>query len=133
MAAPLPLLSKIGESSGALGSVVSAMGCAMCFPAMASLGAALGLGFLDQWENLFLKTLLPLFAGLAILANALGWFSHRQLWRVGVGIAGPILVLLALYPLFSYSGRNTIFYSGLALMVGFAFWDIFLRRRGKKI
>jgi mercuric ion transport protein len=132
MATPIPLLSKIGESSGALGSVVSAMGCAMCFPAMASIGAALGLGFLDQWESLFLKTLLPLFASLAILANALGWFAHRQLWRVALGIAGPILVLLALYPLFSYSGRNFIFYSGLTLMVGFALWDIFFRRRGKK-
>ncbi|PHS24629.1 MAG: mercury transporter MerC [Robiginitomaculum sp.] len=132
MATHFSFLSKLGESSGALGSVVSAMGCAMCFPAIASIGAALGLGFLDQWEGLFLKTLLPLFTSLAIFANVLGWFAHHQLWRVLMGIVGPILVLLALYPLFSYSGRNSIFYTGLALMVGFAVWDIFFRRRGKK-
>jgi mercuric ion transport protein len=132
MATTFSFLSKLGESSGALGSVISAMGCAMCFPAIASIGAAVGLGFLDQWEQLFRTTLLPLFASLAILANALGWFAHHQLWRVLMGIVGPILVLLALYPLFSYSGRNFIFYTGLALMVGFAVWDIFFRRRGKK-
>jgi len=127
------LLSKIGESSGALGSVISAMGCAMCFPAIASIGAAIGLGFLEQWEGLFLHTLMPLFALLAILANGLGWLAHRDLVRSLIGIAGPVLVLLALYPLFMSDFRNPVLYAGLALMVGFALWDIFIRPRRKKI
>ncbi|PHS28466.1 MAG: mercury transporter MerC [Robiginitomaculum sp.] len=126
------LLSKIGESSGALGSVISAMGCAMCFPAIASIGAALGLGFLDQWEGLFLHTLMPLFALLALLANGLGWLAHRSFMRSLIGMLGPALVLLALYPLFGSPNRNAILYSGLALMVSFALWDIFIRPRGKK-
>lgn len=50
----------------------------MCFPAIASLGAALGLGFLGQWEGLLINTLLPAFAWLALIANALGWLAHRQ-------------------------------------------------------
>jgi len=126
------LLSKIGESSGAVGSVISAMGCAMCFPAIASIGAALGLGFLDQWEGLFLHTLMPLFALLALLANGVGWFAHRNLMRSLIGMSGPALVLLALYPLFGSPYRNWVMYTGLALMVGFALWDIFIRPRGKK-
>ncbi len=126
------LLSKIGESSGALGSVISAMGCAMCFPAIASIGAALGLGFLEQWEGLFLHTLMPLFALLALVVNGLGWLAHRNLVRSLIGMAGPVLVLLALYPLFMSDFRNAILYTGLALMVGFALWDIFIRPRGKK-
>lgn len=71
-------LARIGDKSGALGAIVSTMGCAMCFPALASIGAALGLGFLSQWEGLFVNTLLPLFAWIALGANALGWLSHRQ-------------------------------------------------------
>ncbi|EEM5327477.1 hypothetical protein GKT77_24610 [Salmonella enterica] len=40
------LMTRIADKTGALGSVVSAMGCAACFPALASFGAAIGLGFL---------------------------------------------------------------------------------------
>lgn len=53
----------------------------MCFPAIASLGAAIGMGFLSQWEGVFINTLLPLFAVLALVMNILGWFSHRQWHR----------------------------------------------------
>jgi hypothetical protein len=45
------LITRIAGKTGALGSVVSAMGCAACFPAIASFGAAIGLGFLSQYEG----------------------------------------------------------------------------------
>lgn len=80
------LMTRIADKTGALGSVVSAMGCAACFPALASFGAAIGLGFLSQYEGLFISRLLPLFAALAFLANALGWFSHRQWLRSLLGM-----------------------------------------------
>ncbi|MGS9073951.1 organomercurial transporter MerC, partial [Salmonella enterica subsp. enterica serovar Infantis] len=38
------LRTRIAEKTGALGSVVSALGCAACVPARARCGAALGLG-----------------------------------------------------------------------------------------
>lgn len=53
------LMTRIADKTGALGSVVSAMGCAACFPALASFGAAIGLGFLSQYEGLFISRLLP--------------------------------------------------------------------------
>ena len=133
MTTPVSFLSKLGESSGALGSVISAMGCAMCFPAIASIGAAIGLGFLDQWEHLFRTTLMPIFALLALLASLLGWFAHHNFMRSLFGIIGPILVLLALYPLFSASSRNVVLYSGLAMMLAFAVWDIFFRKKAVKV
>ena len=40
------LLNSIGNKAGGLGSIVSAMGCGACFPAIASFGGAIGLGFL---------------------------------------------------------------------------------------
>jgi mercuric ion transport protein len=46
--APLRRLTRIADKAGSLGAVISAMGCAMCFPAIAGIGAAVGLGFLSQ-------------------------------------------------------------------------------------
>lgn len=118
------LITRIGDKSGAVGAIVSTMGCAMCFPALASIGAAVGLGFLSQWESLFINTLLPLFAWLALGANALGWLSHRQWHRSLAGIVGPAIVLLSLYPWFQYGWSTWTLYGGLVLMLVVAGWDL---------
>jgi mercuric ion transport protein len=110
-------VARIGDKIGSVGALVSAMGCAMCFPAIASLGAALGLGFLSQWEGLLVNTLLPLFAWLALAINAFGWLSHRQWHRSLLGMLGPTLLLLSLYPWFKYGWSSYVTYSGLGLMV----------------
>lgn len=114
----MSVMTRVADKAGALGSIVSAMGCGACFPALASLGAALGLGFLSQFEALFVTVLLPLFAGLALLANALGWFSHRQWHRTVLGMIGPVIVLIA-----SFTVAEKLLYVGLAAMVGVSIWD----------
>jgi len=124
MTDPFSLLIRLGDKSGALGALVSTMGCAACFPAMASIGAAIGLGFLSRWEGLFVNTLLPLFAWIALGANALGWFSHRQWHRSLAGVIGPAIVLLSLYPWFKYGWSTWTLYGGLALMLTVAVWDL---------
>ena len=43
--------SNTGSGAGAIGAIVAAMGCANCFPAIAALGASLGLGWLDHYEG----------------------------------------------------------------------------------
>lgn len=114
----MSVMTRVADKAGALGSIVSAMGCGACFPALASLGAALGLGFLSQFEAVFVTVLLPLFAGLALLANALGWFSHRQWHRTVLGMIGPVIVLIA-----SFTVAEKLLYVGLAAMVGVSIWD----------
>ena len=111
-------VTRIADKAGALGSIVSAMGCGACFPALASLGTALGLGFLSQFEKVFITVLLPLFAALALLANALGWFSHRQWHRSVLGMIGPAIVLAA-----TFAGGEKLLYAGLAMMVVVSLWD----------
>ncbi len=119
------ILTRAGDKISSLGAVVSAMGCAMCFPAIASLGAAVGLGFLSRWEGLFINTLLPLFAWITLALNGLGWFSHRQWYRSGLGMLGPTLLLLSLYPWFQYGWSTYVTYFALALMVAVSLWDLF--------
>ena len=84
------LMTRIADKTGALGSVVSAMGCAACFPALASFGAAIGLGFLSQYEGLFISRLLPgnwwtanlMYVGLALMIGVSIWDfvspAHRR-------------------------------------------------------
>ncbi|MCL0267685.1 organomercurial transporter MerC, partial [Klebsiella pneumoniae] len=118
------LITRIAGKTGALGSVVSAMGCAACFPAIASFGAAIGLGFLSQYEGLFIGILLPMFAGIALLANAIAWLNHRQWRRTALGTIGPILVLAAVFLMRAYCWQSGgLLYVGLALMVGVSVWD----------
>lgn len=115
----MTLLTRVADKTGVLGSIVSAMSCAMCFPALASLGAVIGLGFLAQWEPLFLHILLPLFAVTALLANAFGWFSHHQWHRSALGIVGPVLVLVGRYTFVS-----PVLYTGLVVMLAVVIWDL---------
>jgi len=117
-------LTRIGDKAGSLGSVVAAMGCAACFPAIASLGAAIGLGFLSRWEWVFINTVLPLFGGLVLVVNALGWFSHRQWHRSALGMIGPTVLLLSLYPWFKYGWSSYATYAALAMMVSMSVWDL---------
>ncbi|MGH8113073.1 MAG: organomercurial transporter MerC [Rhodanobacteraceae bacterium] len=123
----LTIGSRSADKVGLIGSIVSAMGCATCFPAIASLGAAIGLGALSPYEGLFIHILLPIFAGIALLANLIAWFRHQR-WERGVPtLAGPILVLVAVFvmlvdhePVLS----RWLLYPGLVLMLATSIWDL---------
>jgi hypothetical protein len=61
----MTLITRIADEAGTFGSIVSAFSCAACFSAIASIDAALGLGFLQDYMGLFISRLMPLFAALA--------------------------------------------------------------------
>lgn len=117
-------ISRLFDKTGAIGALVAAMGCASCFPALGSLGAALGLGFLAQYEGLFINTLLPVFAAIALAANIFSYFSHKVWYRTLAGIAGPVMVLLTMFPLWQYDWSTYLLYTGIAVMLVVSVWDI---------
>ena len=123
----MSLVTRIGDKAGSLGSIVSAMGCGACFPAIASFGAAIGLGFLSQYEGLLITRLLPLFAALALVANALGWLSHRQWQRSVLGMIGPTIVLAATLLFMGNWWAENLLYVGFAFMAVVSIWDFFWR------
>jgi len=118
-------LTRLGDKSGSLGVVIAAMGCSFCFPAIASLGAAIGLGFLAQWEGFLLTRVLPAAAVLTLSVNLLGYFYHRQWYRSLLGIIGPAAILLVLNFWFAANWRTGAIYAALGLMVAVSIWDIF--------
>lgn len=117
-------LFGFADKAGSLGVIISAMGCAGCFPALGSLGAAIGLGFLAGYEGLFLNTLLSVFASIALLANLIGWSQHKVHVRGVISLMGPLAVLLTLYPLWQYSWSTYLFYAGLVLMFATSILDL---------
>lgn len=120
----LNVTTRFGEKAGSFGALVSAMGCTMCFPAIASLGGAIGVGFLSQWEGLFVNTLLPTFAVVVFIAHGIGGLSHRQWHRSLLGMIGPLLLLLSLYPWFQYIWSTNVTYASLGLMIAVSIWDL---------
>ncbi|UCH50066.1 MAG: organomercurial transporter MerC [Betaproteobacteria bacterium] len=120
----LPMFSRLSDKIGSFGTIVAAMGCASCFPAIASLGASLGLGFLSQYEGLFINTLLPIFAMVALVSNVWSAWFHRQLGRMLLGIAGPLMVLATLYLFWTDNWSTYMFYLGLLMMFAVSIYDI---------
>jgi len=118
------VFSRLSEKTGSVGAIVSAMGCAACFPAIASLGASVGLGFLSEFEGLFINTLLPIFAVIALVANLLTAWSHRRIGRTLFEITGPSMVLATLYLFWTDNWSSYMFYVGLAFMLAASIWDI---------
>lgn len=117
------LMTRIADKTGALGSVVSAMGCAALLSSPRQLRRGHRAGLLEPVRGLFISRLLPLFAALAFLANALGWFSHRQWLRSLLGMIGPAIVFAATVWLLGNWWTANLMYVGLALMIGVSIWD----------
>lgn len=118
-------LTRTADKAGVIGAIVAAMGCAACFPVLGSLGAAIGLGFLSQFEGTFIRYVLPLFALIGLVANLVGGLRHRHWPRMFLGIIGPLLVLTAALLMSVYGIRaEWLLYPGLALMVAVSIWDL---------
>lgn len=117
--------TRIAGSGSTLGAIVAAMSCAACFPALASLASALGLGFLSRFEGISIRYVLPLFALIGLAANVIGGLRRRGWARMVLGIVGPLLVLAAALLMATY-GMPTewLLYPGLALMIAVAVWDL---------
>ena len=118
------MTSRLSEKVGSFGTIVAAMGCASCFPAIASLGALLGLGFLSQFEGLFINTLLPIFAIVVLVSNVWSAWFHRRLGRMLLGIAGPLMILATLYVFWMNNWSTYMSYLGLVIMFAVSIYDI---------
>lgn len=121
---PFHGITRFFDKAGVLGTLTAAMGCASCFPALGSLASSLGMGFLAQYEGVFVNTLLPFFAALVLIANIIAYICHKIWYRGLAGIAGPIMILLTMYPLWFYGWSTYLLYAGIVIMLVVSIWDI---------
>jgi len=122
--------TRIAGSGGTIGAIIAAMSCTACFPALASLASALGLGFLGQFEGISIHYILPLFALIGLAANVIGGRRRGGWVRMLVGIIGPLLVLAAALLMATYGmATEWLLYPGLGLMIAVAIWDLMATKR----
>ena len=116
--------TRVASSAGIIGAIIAALSCTACFPALAVLASALGLGFLSQFESVSIHYVLPLFALIGLAANLVG--GRGRGWvRMVIGIAGPLLVLAAAMLMATYGiATEWLLYPGLVIMIGVAIWDL---------
>jgi len=109
-------IQRLIDNSGSLGAIISTLGCASCFPAAASFGTTLGLGFLAAYEGIFINTLLPVFAVIALLIHIYSGWINRNLIMLILGISGPLMILATLYLFWTDNWSTYMLYAGLMLM-----------------
>ncbi|MDN3519263.1 MerC family mercury resistance protein [Aquisalimonas lutea] len=115
----LDVVTRLGDKFGFGATLVAGAGCSVCFPALAGVGAAVGLGFLAPLEGALVNAVIPAIAVLLVVINVLGYFKHRQWHRLALGLVGPVLILMG-----AIAMSELLFYPGLAAVLGVSIWDM---------
>ncbi len=92
--------ASVIERIGSVGAVIAAAACPACFPMLAIVGSALGLGVLRAFEGpvIFVFRVLVL---VALAGNLISFSRHRRLSPLIVGVLSPLLIFFTLYVQFN--------------------------------
>ena len=100
------------DKVGAVGALLITPSCPACFPFIAAIGSAVGLGFLRPYEGILVYAFQALVL-IALIGNLLAYRKHKKLIPLIVGIVSPGLILFAFYIYFI----EPIIYLGLFGMI----------------
>lgn len=84
------------EKLGTFGAVLAAAACPICFPKLALVGAALGLGVFAPFEGYMVFAVQALFV-LAFVGQWLAFRRHRNRWLLALSAVVTLLVLVGYY------------------------------------
>jgi mercuric ion transport protein len=87
-----PPLEKLGTS----GAVLAALACPICFPKLALVGAALGLGVLAPYEGYVALAVQALFV-VAFAGQWLAFRRHGNRWLLLLSAAATLLLFVGFY------------------------------------
>jgi mercuric ion transport protein len=96
------------DKLGSIGAILVAATCAVCFPLLTGVGAAIGLGIFSKYEGMTLY-LFQIFVLIALLGNVISYFHHKKRILLALGVANPLLIFFSFYLYFS----QFIVYAGL--------------------
>lgn len=114
------LLDKLG----AIGAFLAAAAAPCCFPLLAAVGAALGLGTLQSLRG-YMDYAIQVMVLLALAGNVLACRQHHQRGPLLVGIAAAAVVFFAYYGYYHVA----LVYSGLLSLGVAAVWNVIAKRR----
>lgn len=112
------------DKIGSVGAVLAAAAAPCCFPLLAAVGSALGLGVLQPYKGYSAYVIQGLVL-LALIGNVIAYRQHRKKFPFTLGVASPALVFFAYYV--SYS--TALIYAALAGLTVTAIWNFIESRR----
>jgi len=84
------------EKLGTFGAVLAALACPICFPKLALVGVALGMGVFAPFEGYVVLAVQALFV-LAFVGQWLAFRRHRNRWLLSLSGAVTLLVFVGYY------------------------------------
>lgn len=115
------------EKFGTLGALLTALACPICFPKLAIIGSALGLGIFAPYEGYLAIGVQVLFV-LALVGQVLAYRTHLNRWLLGLSVAATVTMFVAYYIIPS----SILLQVALAGLVGASVWQVFEMRRCAK-
>ena len=112
------------EKTGTVGAVIGALACPICFPKVALIGAAVGLGALAPFEGYIAMGVQALFI-LAFVGQMLAYPRHRNRWLLTLSALTTALMLVSYYAFSS----SLLLQISLALLVAASVWLVMETRK----
>ena len=115
------------EKFGTVGAVVAALACPICFPKLALVGAALGLGIFAPYERYIALGVQALYV-IALVGQGLAYRSHRNKWLLSLAVGNTALMFIAYYVIPS----SILLQISLLGLVAASIWQVVEARRCAK-
>ncbi len=112
------------EKLAPLGTVIAAAGCPACFPALAGLGSALGLGVFARYESQFL-ILIQVFVVISMLLAFVSYRRTKNIVSLFVALVSGIAMFATWYIAYS----PAIYYAGMAGFIFSTVWNFYLESK----
>ena len=87
---------RITEKVGSIGAVIGALACPICFPKIAVLGAAVGLGVLAPFEGYLAKGVQALFL-MAFVGQLMAFRQHGNRWLLALSFLTTLVLFSGYY------------------------------------
>ena len=112
------------DKLGAVGAFLAAAAAPCCFPLLAAVGAALGLGALQSMRG-YMDYLIQAMVLLSLVGNVLAHRQHHQRGPLVVGIVAAAVIFFAYYGYYHVA----LVYAGLLGLTVAAISNVFASRR----
>jgi mercuric ion transport protein len=115
---------RIVEKVGSIGAIIGALACPICFPKIAIVGFAIGLGVLAPFEGYVAKGVQAL-SLIAFIGQLLAFRQHGNPWLLGLSLLTTLLLFIGYYVVPS----STLLQLSLCGLVISSIWLVIEQRR----
>ncbi len=116
--------SAVIEKVGSVGAILAALACPACFPVLAVVSTALGLGIFRPFEG-WVFVVFQILVLIALVGNILSFSRHRRVLPLILGAISPTLIFSVLYVRFN----QPLLYVGLCGLAAASLWNFIANRQ----